>query len=1157
MFLRGNPAPALESDAEETEDRVAEDQATGKPARAEEEKASSELSPQSEGAVEVGSEEDVASRIELPTEEPQPEANREQERNLQTATPTGGVTAPPGPPPLPTEPAPAPEPPVPEDAAPPVAAPPATAPISEEPSGETPETAAEAPVESGAAAVEQPEAGEEAPAPSEVAAEAEASAEEAPREEPSPEDEAGAPASLPPARDGQPEVAEPAIDLTNLARRVPVLTPQIASIRSALDTRIAAVHQRAEQRQSVVAGSAEGARTSLHGSAEATIANVQTDTSNARSQLEATVVARAVQIDAENTAAAQSADAGVATESDRVATDSEALTEEVRSSAESKTEEANSLGETEAERARSQVAAQAAAARAAAENYASGLTDEEPERLESRRHAARDVGEQQALDIEDTADDVAEFALENAGSVGDQFVDQAEQVAAGIEEGAPQVQSSVLSISADAATNLATGAESAHAGLEELNTNASSQLDEMESTAVGQIGTLLAESLSQVSSLEQSVSAQVDAAAVESESALNSSVPATVESCLPERDGMPLRNPDETIQTGIVDQSTAALDEFATGFTTQVNDLDGSMRGGWGALRNQVGTGDAAAITAGESGGDDVASGFAEAAQGTVDTATQSASQIANDALSGFQQPVTDATLSFDNTIQDSRDEVRAGVQESLDHNQEAVDHVAQGAHEADVEAARQFDRSVWEKIGEALLKAVIFLALSLIALYLLAAVIFVVGLLLVKAGIIAGITFATALIIAGVVLAVTFIIVDLVDRVNRYREEHGPIDNFWEALGVAAGLVGLSILSITGIPQIIEGIRGKRFFSDREIPEQERFDMVVGGALQLILLGAGLITRGGRSGGGRRGGFFERINRSIERFLERTILGEKDPAGGGCFVAGTLVSTTSGPVAIERIRTGDTVVSCLPCSFERVESQVHTVFAREVNTVVELVVAGTRIVCSPEHPFWEVNAGWRHAGELVAGDELVDGNGVVHTVEVATRLKGEWTVYNIAVSEPNTYLVSDRHILVHNKAVRVIPGATVTRNGNAVSVYDTATGDLVGYGTLDGAGVIDLAIYTKDANTSLRGVDVFDAIWTKFINDGFAINGMRGSWISGDNLATFNNLISQGVAPEAAALQTFTGKMAVRNGFNNARVEPSSVRRPDGTYEKAFVTFY
>ncbi|MEI8019465.1 MAG: hypothetical protein WCH39_14770, partial [Schlesneria sp.] len=133
-----------------------------------------------------------------------------------------------------------------------------------------------------------------------------------------------------------------------------------------------------------------------------------------------------------------------------------------------------------------------------------------------------------------------------------------------------------------------------------------------------------------------------------------------------------------------------------------------------------------------------------------------------------------------------------------------------------------------------------------------------------------------------------------------------------------------------------------------------------------------------------------------------------------------------------------------------------------------------------------------------------------------------------------------------------------VTRTESNVTVEDPATRETIGLGELDSEGYVKLAIYTKEANTTIRGGEVFDAIIGEFRAGSGPVRGVRGLWYSGDNLATFNSLIRQGLTPEEAALQTFTGKMAQRSGYTRARIDyDASPQSIDGSFQKAEVYFY
>ena len=135
------------------------------------------------------------------------------------------------------------------------------------------------------------------------------------------------------------------------------------------------------------------------------------------------------------------------------------------------------------------------------------------------------------------------------------------------------------------------------------------------------------------------------------------------------------------------------------------------------------------------------------------------------------------------------------------------------------------------------------------------------------------------------------------------------------------------------------------------------------------------------------------------------------------CFVAGTMILTASGLVAIENIKAGDKVISTDPETFETAEKTVLETYIREVTTLVHLTVNGEEIVTTVDHPFYVKNQGFIKAGELIVGDELLDVNGNVLLVE---NFDVELTdkpvkVYNFEVEDFHTYHVGRLGVLVHN----------------------------------------------------------------------------------------------------------------------------------------------
>ena len=141
------------------------------------------------------------------------------------------------------------------------------------------------------------------------------------------------------------------------------------------------------------------------------------------------------------------------------------------------------------------------------------------------------------------------------------------------------------------------------------------------------------------------------------------------------------------------------------------------------------------------------------------------------------------------------------------------------------------------------------------------------------------------------------------------------------------------------------------------------------------------------------------------------------------CFVAGTLVLTANGLMAIENIRVGDKVIATDPETFETSEKKVTEAFARKVNFLIHLVVGGEEIITTPNHPFYVKDRGFVNAGELLIGDCLISLSKNEAFVE---RYQTEITetpidVYNIKVEDYHTYYVGCNRIFVHNANCRLI----------------------------------------------------------------------------------------------------------------------------------------
>ncbi|MDR2492367.1 MAG: HINT domain-containing protein, partial [Coriobacteriales bacterium] len=138
------------------------------------------------------------------------------------------------------------------------------------------------------------------------------------------------------------------------------------------------------------------------------------------------------------------------------------------------------------------------------------------------------------------------------------------------------------------------------------------------------------------------------------------------------------------------------------------------------------------------------------------------------------------------------------------------------------------------------------------------------------------------------------------------------------------------------------------------------------------------------------------------------------------CFVAGTMVATATGLVAIEKIKAGDTVTSTNPDTGEHAEKTVLQVVSNTAGELVRVAVGGEEILATPSHPFFVANKGWTPAADLASGSALLLQGGGTAQVEAATveRLERAVPVYNIEVADWHTYHVGQSGILVHNDCV-------------------------------------------------------------------------------------------------------------------------------------------
>ena len=138
------------------------------------------------------------------------------------------------------------------------------------------------------------------------------------------------------------------------------------------------------------------------------------------------------------------------------------------------------------------------------------------------------------------------------------------------------------------------------------------------------------------------------------------------------------------------------------------------------------------------------------------------------------------------------------------------------------------------------------------------------------------------------------------------------------------------------------------------------------------------------------------------------------------CFVAGTLVLTANGVVAIELIKAGDLVYAADTNTLKVSLKPVLETYIRETSDLVHITVNGEEIVSTLDHPYYVKGKGFVNAVDLYIGCELIDNNGNALVVEQIFREKLRYEkvkVYNFKVEDYHTYYIGKCCALVHNAA--------------------------------------------------------------------------------------------------------------------------------------------
>ena len=140
-------------------------------------------------------------------------------------------------------------------------------------------------------------------------------------------------------------------------------------------------------------------------------------------------------------------------------------------------------------------------------------------------------------------------------------------------------------------------------------------------------------------------------------------------------------------------------------------------------------------------------------------------------------------------------------------------------------------------------------------------------------------------------------------------------------------------------------------------------------------------------------------------------------PRGGECFVAGTPVMTNKGLCAIERVRTGDLVLSRDLESGTLGWKPVITATQRPPEPTKEIQTSSQKMRCTGGHLFWVSGKGWEKASNLTPGDVLHSASDPTIVMKVDTMPPA--ITYNLLVADNANYFVGEELVLSHDVTKR------------------------------------------------------------------------------------------------------------------------------------------
>ncbi|WP_413511566.1 polymorphic toxin-type HINT domain-containing protein [Myroides odoratus] len=159
-----------------------------------------------------------------------------------------------------------------------------------------------------------------------------------------------------------------------------------------------------------------------------------------------------------------------------------------------------------------------------------------------------------------------------------------------------------------------------------------------------------------------------------------------------------------------------------------------------------------------------------------------------------------------------------------------------------------------------------------------------------------------------------------------------------------------------------------------------------------------------------------KQIQKMWDDFRYKDLL-EVPPTKKPCFLAGTLVKTATGKVAIEDVVPGQQVYA-YNFALDKLEVRsVTEIYRNRTEVYICIQTKNGKIEATGKHLFWNpVEKKWTMANSLEVGMNLLDSKGqyiVIQSLEITECIV---PTYDLEIEELHNYYVGEDEVLTHNK---------------------------------------------------------------------------------------------------------------------------------------------